>query len=182
MSSPFLYFPDDRLSLAELTAACLDGDLVDLGPAFMPADAVETTAMRAGSMRLLLGDSLAATHLSAAWIYGTRYNPPLRHNVQRAVSQRRNRLPARSVIYRDVQLPRSDLQRIGGVWVTSPARTVGDLARTRDEEYRAAAMQMVAGDLPLLQRSISQLEASTLPYKHDALALLSQQEPPAKRT
>ncbi|WP_396668322.1 type IV toxin-antitoxin system AbiEi family antitoxin [Microbacterium sp. R86528] len=176
MASPFLYFPDDRLSLAELTAACLDGDLVELGPAFMPADAVETSALRAGSMQLLLGGSLAATHLSAAWIYGTRHNPPLRHNVQRAVPQRRNRLPARSVIYRDVQLPGPDLQRIGGVWVTSPARTVGDLARTHDEEYRATARQMVAYDLPLLRASIRQLEASTLPHKHEALALLCQQD------
>ena len=42
MASPFLYFADDRLSRAELSAACLDGDLVELGEAYIPADAVET--------------------------------------------------------------------------------------------------------------------------------------------
>ena len=42
MASPFLYFADDRLSLAELSAAWLDGDLVELGEAYIPADAVET--------------------------------------------------------------------------------------------------------------------------------------------
>jgi len=33
MSSPFLYFADERLSPAELSAARLDGHLVDLGEA-----------------------------------------------------------------------------------------------------------------------------------------------------
>ena len=85
MASPFLYFADDRLSLAELSAACLDGDLVELGEAYIPADAVETRGLRAGSLRELLGDSLAATHLSAAWIHGALGEPPVRHTVQRAV-------------------------------------------------------------------------------------------------
>ena len=70
MASPFLYFADDRLSQAELTAACLDGDLVELGEAYIPADAVETTGLRAGSLSEVLGESLAATHLTAAWIHG----------------------------------------------------------------------------------------------------------------
>ena len=43
--------PDDRLSPAELSAACLDGDLVELGEAYIPADAVETRGLRAGSLR-----------------------------------------------------------------------------------------------------------------------------------
>jgi hypothetical protein len=50
VGSPFLYFADDRLSSAELTAACLDGHLVSLGDAYMPADAVETRALGAGSL------------------------------------------------------------------------------------------------------------------------------------
>ena len=48
MASPFLYQIDDRLSLAELTAARLDGHLVELGEAYIPADAVETLGLRAG--------------------------------------------------------------------------------------------------------------------------------------
>ena len=76
MPSPFLYFADDRLSLAELSAACLDGDLVELGEAYIPADAVETRGLRAGSLAGVLGDSLAATHLTAAWIHGALPDPP----------------------------------------------------------------------------------------------------------
>ena len=51
MSSPFLYFADERLSPAELSAARLDGHLVELGEAYIPADAVETRGLRAGSLR-----------------------------------------------------------------------------------------------------------------------------------
>ena len=42
MTGPFLYFPHDRLSPAELSAARLDGHVVELGEGYIPADAVET--------------------------------------------------------------------------------------------------------------------------------------------
>ena len=48
MASPFLYFADDRLSAAELSAARLDGHLVELGEAYIPADAVETRGAARG--------------------------------------------------------------------------------------------------------------------------------------
>ena len=38
--------------------------------------------------RALLGETLAATHLSAAWIHGALDEPPARHTVQRAVPRR----------------------------------------------------------------------------------------------
>lgn len=63
---PFLYFAGDRLSTAELTAARLDGDVVEIGEAFMPADAVETRELRAASLRSFVRDTLAVTHESAA--------------------------------------------------------------------------------------------------------------------
>ncbi|MGC5083468.1 hypothetical protein, partial [Escherichia coli] len=70
MVSPFLYFPGERLSLAELTAACLDGLLAPIGEGFMPADAVETTWMRARSLAPLVGERWAAVRVSAAWVHG----------------------------------------------------------------------------------------------------------------
>ena len=76
MTSPFLFFVDDRLSLAELSAARLDGDLVELGDAFIPADAIETGALRAGSLTSMLGDTLAATHLTAATSTRGHTRPP----------------------------------------------------------------------------------------------------------
>ena len=88
---------------AELSAACLDGDLVELGEAYIPADAVETQALRAGSLAALLGDTLAATHLTAAWIHGAL--PDAAGAPHRAARGRRagsTVVPDRQLVYRDL--------------------------------------------------------------------------------
>lgn len=173
MPSPFLYFANERLSPAELSAARLDGHLVELGEAYIPADAVETRALRAGSLSGLLGDSLAATHLSAAWIHGALHEPPARHTVQRAVARRLHHVIGRRLQYRDLRVDPDDLTTIGGVLVTLPERTLTDLSRVPDDEYAAAA-RMLADAVPgLAARSIVWLEShGALPHKRSALAFL----------
>ena len=170
--SPFLYFADERLSRAELTAACLDGDLVALGDAYIPADAVETAALRAGSLAETLGDTLAATHLSAAWVHGGLPLPPSRHTVQRGVPRRLHVRPDRRVVYRDLQVPGDDLQLVGGVLVTTPERTLADLARVGDDEHTEAARLLAEIDADAACQAIARLEAGALPHKRAALACL----------
>ena len=173
MSSPFLYFADERLSPAELSAARLDGHLVELGEAYIPADAVETQSLRAGSLRSLLGDTLAATHLSAAWIHGALHEPPARHTVQRAVPRRLHHVVGRRLLYRDLCVDPADLLRIGGVLVTSAERTLADLSRISDEDYAVAARMMADADPGLAARTVSWLEAhGALPHKRSALVVL----------
>ncbi|WP_298742369.1 SAM-dependent methyltransferase [uncultured Microbacterium sp.] len=128
MSWPFLYFSGDGLSLAELTAARLDGDLIDVGEAFMPTDAVETRALRAASLRRLIPTTVALTHASAAWIHGAVSTPPARHTVQR-LSRVRMHVRDPRLIYRDHAVSSTDVVEIGGISVTSPARTLADLVR-----------------------------------------------------
>lgn len=147
MPSPFLYFADAPLSLAELSAARLDGDVVELGDAYIPADAVETRALRAGSLRGLLGDTLAATHVTAAWIHGALTEPPARHTVQRAVARRIHHVIDRRILYRDLTVDLDDLLLVGGVWVTTPERTLADLARVPDTAHARAA-RLLADELP----------------------------------
>lgn len=172
MASPFLYYVDDRLSLAELTAARLDGDVVELGEAFIPADAVETRALRAGSLALLLGDTLAASHLTAAWVHGALPDPPARHTVQRAVPRRLNRTPTRRLVYRDLPIDGDDLERIGGALVTTRLRTLVDLARVEDDAYSRAARLLADGDTALVGDAVDRLERGSLPHKRAAIALL----------
>lgn len=174
MASPFLYFVDDRLSRAELTAACLDGHLVALGDAYIPADAVETAALRAGSLTRILGDRLAATHLTAAWVHGALSSPPARHTVQRAVPRRLHVVPDRQLVYRDLTVPADDLLLIGGVLVTTPARTMVDLARASDEEHRRAAGLLASTAPAVVDLAIARLEQGRLPGKRNALAWLSE--------
>jgi hypothetical protein len=173
MPSPFLYFVDERLSRAELSAARLDGHLVELGEAYIPADAVETRELRAGSLQELLGDTLAATHLSAAWVHGALNEPPARHTVQRAVARRLHHVVGRRLLYRDLCVDPADLVRICGVWVTVPVRTLADLARVADDEHDHAARQLADAVPGLRAQGIAWLEThGALPNKRAALTFL----------
>ncbi len=132
MSSRFLYFADDVLSEAELSAACLDGHLVGIGEGFVPADTVETDALRAASLRPLVGDKMAASHRSAAWVHGFADAAPARHDVQRICAHRLHEPVDRRFVYRDPRVPEHDLVTVGGIAVTTPGRTIADLARGLD--------------------------------------------------
>ena len=147
MASPFLYDTDDRLSSAELSAARLDGHVVELGDAYIPADAVETAALRAESLRGVLGTTLAASHLTAAWVHGAGYEAPVRHTVQRAVERRIHAVLDARVKYRDSRVALDDLVLIGGVWVTSIPRTLADLARVDAADHRHA-LALLIGHTP----------------------------------
>jgi hypothetical protein len=173
MTSPFLYFPGDRLSSAELSAARLDGDVVELGEAYIPADAVETMALRAGSLGSILGATLAATHVSAAWVHGALDEPPARHTVQRAVSWRLHHVVGRRVVYRDPSIAPDDLWRVGGVMVTSPVRTLADLARVPDDEYADAARRFSDAVPGLALEAVRWFEERPpVPHKRTAVAFL----------
>lgn len=172
MASPFLYFVGDRLSLAELSAARLDGDVVELGDAYIPADAVETRGLRAGSLTGLLGDTLAATHLSAAWVHGALPGPPARHTVQRGVPRRLHYSPVRNLHYRDLAVDPADLQFVGGVLVTTRLRTLIDLARVDDEQHARAARLLADDDAALVAAALARLDGGVLPHKRVAISLL----------
>lgn len=174
MPSPFLYFAGDRLSPAELSAACLDGHLVELGDGYIPADAVETRALRAASLTEILGTALAATHMSAAWVHGALADPPARHTVQRAVPRRLHHVLGRRIVYRDLCVDSADLQLIGGVRVTSPVRTLADLARIPDDLHAEAARRLADLAPGLALESAAWIKArGVLPHKRSALAFLA---------
>lgn len=173
MGSLFLLFAGDRLSSAELSAARLDGHVVELGEAYIPADAVETAWLRAGSLRPLVGDLLAASHLSAAWVHGALPDPPARHTVQRAVPRRIHHVIGTRLHYRDPALVAVDLSTIAGVRVTTPARTLADLARTPDAGYRAAAAAWACDDPGLAAAALAWFAAHPeVPHRRTARALL----------
>ncbi|KAA9151476.1 hypothetical protein F6B41_18205 [Microbacterium lushaniae] len=175
MASPFLYFPGERLSQAELSAACLDGHLIALGEGFVPADLIETAPLRAASLTALLGDALAASHLSAAWVYDGVDDPPARHSVQRAVLQRLHHVIDRRVIYHDPRIGAGDLRRVGGVLVTTPARTAADLARTPGDGHPEGLRSWSARDPEVAELGLSWLAAHPrIPHRRRAVELLAE--------
>lgn len=70
MHPALLYLPGTRLSLPELTAARLDGHVVELGDAYVPADTVEGVDARAASVAAGIPDRMGACGPTAAWIHG----------------------------------------------------------------------------------------------------------------
>ena len=173
MTSVFLYFPGERLSTAELSAACLDGHLVELGEGYVPADTVETSSLRAASLLALAGTDLAAILESAAWIHGALDDPPARHRLQRTSARRLHEPIGRRFVYRDPQLPAADLVRVGDVWVTTLPRTVADLARSGTESARRALRCFADRDRRALDDGCGWLRAAVrVPHKRAALELL----------
>jgi hypothetical protein len=174
MPSPFLYFPGTRLSQAELTSARLDGHVVELGEGYVPADLVETMLLRAASLAELLGDTLAATHESAAWVLGVTDAPPPRHTVQRAVDRRLHHVLSRRLVYRDPRILPDDLLDLGGVLVSTPARTLADLARSGDDAGHALARAWSTAHPETADEAIAWLDRHRgLPHKRGARMLLS---------
>ena len=171
MSWPFVYFAGDRLSGAELASARLDGDVVELGDAFMPADAVETRELRAASLRPLIPECLALTRESAAWVHGALGPAPARHTVQRASAIRPAKVIDARLVYRDQQLEPGGAERISGVWVTTPERTLADLVCAE----RAAIAALAAWRPGLSTEALQVLERGTaVHHKRAAMARLRQ--------
>ncbi|WP_311245157.1 type IV toxin-antitoxin system AbiEi family antitoxin [Microbacterium sp. WCS2018Hpa-23] len=168
MHPAFLYLPGGRLTAPELSAARLDGHLVELGEGYIPADLVESASARAAAVATLIPADTAASGPTAAWIHGAGDAPPARHHVRRAVQRRiRPAVPARVTLH-DTALPSSDLVWIGGVPVMTPARTMIDLALGlyRDESLRRWMVLLSHVDPQLVSEALTDLDAlSRVPGK-----------------
>lgn len=143
----FHYFADDELSESELLAATIDGHLIAYGAGFVPADIADTAWMRARALRPVLGDTLAAVRLTAAWVHGWISVAPVRHDVQRATERRLHRMPDRALDYHDLRLAVADTISIAHVSVSSQTRTVVDLARTGAQHELIANVLAAAPEL-----------------------------------
>lgn len=175
MPWPFLYFAGDRLSTAELCAARLDGDLIEVGDAYMPADAVETRELRAGSLATRIPPALALTRMSAAWVHGAWDQPPPRHSVQRLSSTRIHQVQDATLLYRDYAISEADVIRVSGLAITTAARTLSDLVRDlcAGEETTAAIDAMITWRQALVREALTHLaDGPAMHYKRPAMRYL----------
>jgi len=129
--SPVLTASD--LPLAELCAARLDGELLRLGDCFTPVDQPHDRFTRASSIARELPDRLIAERLSAAWIWGALPYPPPRHELCASLGARARASNPRRVIVREVAISADEITVIADQRVTSPVRTLVDLARFATE-------------------------------------------------
>jgi len=118
--------PDD-LPLAELMCAGLDGEVFPLGACWCPIDQIDGPSLRAASLAPLVPARGIVERASAAWVYGF-VAEPREHELCVDVRARAHVLPSMRVHVREVVCSESDVQSLGGLRVTTPLRTVVDLA------------------------------------------------------
>lgn len=116
----------------ELQAARLDGELFALDECFCPIDELEQTHHRAASLSLLIPARVIAEQHSAAWVYGAiPFAPPV-HEVCVDTRARQRPVPLSRLLVREVVIDPADVFIVDGLRVTTPLRTILDLARFSD--------------------------------------------------
>jgi hypothetical protein len=119
------------LPLPELQAARLDGELFSVDECFSPIDEIERREHRARALALQLSPRLIAEQRTAAWVYGARDTPPSIHELCARIEARIRPSSLLRLALREVVIEDCDLTTIGDLQLTTPARTVVDLARFR---------------------------------------------------
>lgn len=127
MRSPVLT-PDD-LPWPELQAAALDGDVYAIGDAFAPIDEFDRSLLRAESIARTWPRRVIAERRSAAWVLGALDRAPLVHELCTDTTARTKHPLTTAVQLREVVMDQHDIVRVGRLGVTSPVRTIVDLAR-----------------------------------------------------
>jgi hypothetical protein len=132
---------------AELWAAQLDGELYRLDECFSPIDEAELSCNRARSLALILPRRMIVERLSAAWLHGALPFPPRVH--QLCADSRARVKPVRSprFLVREVEITAGEIVTDGPVQMTTPLRTVIDIARFNHrfgEEERRLVRDLLA--------------------------------------
>jgi len=139
--SPVLAAAD--LSPAELQAARLDGEVYELAGAFCLIGELEAPAHRA---RAVLGSRtprLIAELSTAAWIWGAGPQPE-RFEFAVTPDARARLAPSEHAAVREIVFEHGDVVDLDGCRVTSPLRTVVDLARSSASFDRALVRRLSA--------------------------------------
>lgn len=176
MHPSLLYFPGALLSQPELSAARLDGVLFEVGDGYMPPDIPEDSVARVSSLGHILLPGYAASGPTAAWVHGAGSSSPARHHLQRITTHRQRVDTPRGVTLHDGLLAPDEFAPVGGIAVTTPLRTLIDLALAASSDRTTAGWARIyaAYREELVIPAIAHLEArQRLPRKRAALVLLN---------
>lgn len=127
---------DRDLPAAELCCAKLDGEVVAVGEGWSPVDLPVGEAVRAQAAALLVPPRVIAERMTAAWVFGL-VPEPTRHHFCVDARTRAHVPPSSRIQLREVNCTTDDTVTLGGFRVTTPLRTVVDLARHGAVEEQA---------------------------------------------
>lgn len=164
----------DDLPLAELSALRCDGVLWPVGPWYTPIDQPDGTRIRAEAASHGMHARMIAERMTAAWIWGARNNAPTPHQFCTDMGARVTQRIRPWLELREVVLGPHDTAMVGDLLVTTPLRTLVDLARfqpqwTRLEESTCEGLAELIDDWSLVRR---ELDRTNLPHKRLAKARL----------
>jgi hypothetical protein len=169
---PSVLTPHD-LPLAELSALHLDGELVAVDDAFAPLDQPPSPTQRAASLALLCEQRLIAERRTAAWIWGASLDAPPRHDLCVSIGARAGASHSGRLHVREVVIAPEEMVALGGVHVTTPMRTVMDLARASDAFDPGLVTTLLEVSQLSLDECIAELRSRrNLPQKRLALKRL----------
>ena len=162
------------LPIAELHAMRLDGELFAIDDAFAPIDLPETSLQRAASLAGYCHEKLIAEQRTAAWIWGAANSAPPRLELCASIGARaRPTAPGRMVV-REVSITDDELVVLAGVRVTSPLRTVVDLARFQQPFDADLVHRLTAACGLTVEQCVDEVHGRrNLPRKKLALARLA---------
>jgi len=173
---PSLFFhPGALLSLSELNSARLDGLLIEVGDGYMPPDLPEDAIARMFSLAPVLIPGYAACATTAAWVHGAGDPAPLRHHLQRVSARRRRVQVPSGVMLHESRLDDDDFTLVAGAAVTTPLRTMIDLALRADTDEAAAIWlpRLASSEPEIVPDAIARLESRPrLPGKRAAMTAL----------
>lgn len=137
---------DTDLSPVELQAARLDGEVYDLAGAFCLIGELESPAHRARAALQSRSPRLIAELGTAAWIWGASPEP-VRFDFSVTPAARARLAPASQIAVREIVYEEGDLAWVDGYRVTTPLRTILDLARFGDpfDAEAVARLASIAG-------------------------------------
>ncbi len=157
------------LSIAELSAARLDGELYPLADRYCTVDLPAFPSLRAASLLLLLPEHAFVERLSAAWLHGALTDPPTLSSL--AVPAGAGSRPRRSRTFtlRQVAVSPAELTLIGGCPVTTAERTLVDVLLDEglgDAEALAVALTLCAtGEVTLTSARAALRARRSLPHR-----------------
>lgn len=164
----------DDLPLAELSALRCDGVLVGVGSCFSPVDQPDGTGIRAIAAARGMHERMIAERMTAAWIWGARDDAPTPHQFCTDLGARVSHRIRPWLELREVILAPRDVVLVGALPVTTPERTIADIARFHPrwsslEEAIAARLWSQISEPALIR---DELERTNLPHKHRAMERL----------
>ena len=162
---------------AELHAAKLDGELYRIDQCFSPVDEIESRQLRARALAVTIPARLIVEQRSAAWIYGASWLPR-RHQFCADINARVRTSTLVGLTVREVVIEVGDLVDMAGLPVTTPVRTVVDLARNclsfGDDELRMSGALMRIGGFGLEECRAVLDRRRNLPHKTLALERIAE--------